>query len=180
MTSESNSTKMNSSATTLVLGGTGRTGRRVMKRLAGRGAATRVGSRSGSPPFDWQHPAGWPAVLDGVDSAYLCYHPDLAVTGAADTVGAFARAAVGAGVSRLLVTTVSVPRAAYLAAMADAGVPREVTDLMGYLFTEVLDGRNAVIGDGVERALGRPARDFADFARAASAAGAWDRTSAVH
>ena len=29
------------------------------------------------------------------------------------------------------------------------------------LFTDVLDGRNANVTDGVERALGRPARDFA-------------------
>jgi hypothetical protein len=45
--------------------------------------------------------------------------------------------------------------------------------LLAYLFTEVLDGRNAHVTDGVERALGRPPRDFRDFARRAAAAGAW-------
>jgi uncharacterized protein YbjT (DUF2867 family) len=35
--------------TTLVLGGTGKTGRRVVERLAARGPPTRVGSLSGEP-----------------------------------------------------------------------------------------------------------------------------------
>ncbi|MGH9230478.1 MAG: NmrA family transcriptional regulator, partial [Acidimicrobiales bacterium] len=38
---------------TLVLGGTGKTGRRVVDRLTARGLPVRVGSRSGQPPFDW-------------------------------------------------------------------------------------------------------------------------------
>ena len=43
-----------------------------------------------------------------------------------------------------------------------------------YLFTEVLDGRNAhPQPTACERALGRPPRDFADYARDAAAAGAW-------
>lgn len=37
----------------LVLGSTGKTGRRVAERLMARGAAVRHGSRSGTPPFDW-------------------------------------------------------------------------------------------------------------------------------
>ena len=39
---------------TLVLGGTGKTGRRVAERLTARGLAVRIGSRSGAPPFDWE------------------------------------------------------------------------------------------------------------------------------
>jgi hypothetical protein len=42
------------------------------------------------------------------------------------------------------------------------------------VFTEVLDGRNAHLADGVQRALGRPPRDFADYARDAAATGIWD------
>jgi hypothetical protein len=38
-----------------------------------------------------------------------------------------------------------------------------------------LDGRNAWLGDGVQRALGRPPRDFADYARDTAATGTWDR-----
>ena len=45
--------------------------------------------------------------------------------------------------------------------------------LVHYLFTTVLDGRNAHLTDGVQRALGRPPRDFSDYAREAAAAGAW-------
>ncbi len=276
----------------LVLGATGRTGRRVMHRLAARGLPARAGSRRGTPPFEWHNPAGWDEVIDGTRAAYLCYHPDLAVPGAADIVGAFARAAVDAGMSRLVlltgrgedaaqrteslvrsaaagspttvtvvrcswfaqnfsegffrdevltgqvampvgdvlepfvdvddvadvvtaaltepghagqvyevtgprlltfhravaeiadatgrfITTVAVPTADYIGASAAAGEPAEVLELMTYLFTEVLDGRNANVGDGVERALGRPARDFTDFARRASAAGAWTPARAV-
>jgi hypothetical protein len=37
----------------------------------------------------------------------------------------------------------------------------------------VLDGRNASFQDGLELALGRPPRDFADYARRTAAAGAW-------
>ena len=53
------------------------------------------------------------------------------------------------------------------------GVPRDVVSLLRYLFAEVLDGRNASLADGVQRALGRPARDFREFARRAAAGGAW-------
>jgi hypothetical protein len=42
------------------------------------------------------------------------------------------------------------------------------------VFAQVLDGRNTWMGDGVQRALGRPPRDFADFARDAAATGVWD------
>ena len=44
-------------------------------------------------------------------------------------------------------------------------VPREVVELLGYLFTTVLDGRNSSVADGVWRALGMAPRDFTDFAR---------------
>ena len=53
------------------------------------------------------------------------------------------------------------------------GVPEEFVELLTYLFREVLDGRNADTTDGVERALGRPPRDFATYARAAAATGIW-------
>ena len=43
----------------LVLGGTGKTGRRVVSRLEERGLPVRSGSRSGEPPFDWGTPGSW-------------------------------------------------------------------------------------------------------------------------
>jgi uncharacterized protein YbjT (DUF2867 family) len=50
----------NAQRTTLVLGGRGKTGRRVVQRLEARGMPMRVGSRSGEPPFDWEDEATWP------------------------------------------------------------------------------------------------------------------------
>jgi hypothetical protein len=38
---------------------------------------------------------------------------------------------------------------------------------------EVVDGRNAQLADGVQRALGREPRDFTEFARATAASGVW-------
>lgn len=87
---------------TLVLGGTGKTGRRVAERLAARGIQTRAASRSTSPAFDWAEPATWPAVLDGVTAVYINYAPDLAVPGAADRIRAFTGRAVRSGVRRLV------------------------------------------------------------------------------
>jgi hypothetical protein len=62
----------------------------------------------------------------------------------------------------------------YAAAAAGQGVPAEVLELLTYLFSEVLDGRNARVADGVRRALGREPRDFAVYARDAGASGVWD------
>jgi uncharacterized protein YbjT (DUF2867 family) len=47
----------------LVLGGTGKTGRRVVARLKACGVPVRVGSRSGKPPFDWEVRSTWAPVL---------------------------------------------------------------------------------------------------------------------
>jgi uncharacterized protein YbjT (DUF2867 family) len=270
--------------TTLVIGGTGKTGRRVVERLAAEGVPTRVGSRSGEPPFDWQRRATWGPALAGADRAYLTYLPDVAAPGAADTVGDLAAEAVSRGVRRLVLLSgrgeeeaqraeqalqasgadwtvvraswfdqnfdeglflpavlageVALPVGDVLEPFVDAddiaavavaaltedghagrtyemtgprlmtfadaiesiaqasgrsvgfrtvglqdftaglaaqGVPGDVVDLTRYLFAEVLDGRNARLGDGVQQALGRQPRDFDDYARAAAAAGAWGR-----
>ena len=61
----------------------------------------------------------------------------------------------------------------YASLLAEQNVPAEFVSLMNYLFTEVLDGRNAHLTDGVQRALGRPPRDFADFARETATTGIW-------
>lgn len=267
--------------TTLVLGGTGKTGRRVVERLRQRGLPVRVGSRHGSPPFDWEDPKTWGPALDGVDAVYVSYHPDLAVPGAPETVRAFADAALDRQARRLVLLSgrgeeeaqraersvqesgadVTIVRCAwfmqnfsedfmtdavmrgeivlpggdarepfvdaddiadvtvhaltepghvsevyeltsprlytladvaaeltratgrtirytpvsveeYAAAAVDHGVPAEFVDFLTYLFTEVF-GHNATITDGVQRALGRPRRDFADYAQRTAAAGAW-------
>jgi uncharacterized protein YbjT (DUF2867 family) len=270
--------------TILVLGGTGKTGRRILERLAARGVPCRVGSRSGEPPFDWDDQTTWAPVLEGVEAAYLSFHPDLAVPGAAATVSEFATLAVEHGVRRLVLLSgrgeeeaqrteelvrataaeVTIVRAswfcqnfsesfmldgvlggvvalpaegvrepfvdavdvaavaaaaltqkghggqvyevtgprlltfaeavdeiaaasgrklryvpmaldAYAAALAEEEVPEDAIALLSYLFGEVLDGRNESVTDGVERALGRRARDFREYARDTATTGVWHR-----
>ncbi|WP_329108102.1 NmrA family NAD(P)-binding protein [Micromonospora sp. NBC_01699] len=86
----------------LVLGGTGKTGRRVVTRLTATNRAVRVGSRTGDPPFEWTDERTWAGVLAGVESVYLVYYPDLAAPDAVDTIRAFTGRAVAAGVRRLV------------------------------------------------------------------------------
>ena len=62
----------------------------------------------------------------------------------------------------------------YAAMLEGAGVPADYAALVHYLFTTVLDGRNAHVTDGVERALGRRPRDFADYVRDAVGSGIWE------
>jgi uncharacterized protein YbjT (DUF2867 family) len=273
---------MHQRGSTLVLGGTGKTGRRVVERLEARGLPVRVGSRSADPPFDWEDRATWASVLDRVSSVYVSHYLD-ALPGAAETVGAFAEQSVASGATRLVhlsgrgereaelveqavrdsgaevtilrstwfsqnfsetyfrdfvlegevalpagdvpepfvdaddIADVAIaaltddrhigqlyeltgPRLlsfaealqeiaeatgreiryvpssldSFASGMAAQGVPDDVVDLLTYLFSEVLDGRNAHLGDGVERALGRQPRDFRDYAREAAATGVWD------
>jgi uncharacterized protein YbjT (DUF2867 family) len=273
----------NAENTTLVLGGTGKTGRRVVERLTERGLPVRVGSRSGSPRFDWEDHSTWAQALGGVAGVYLTYYPDLAVPGAVEATRSFAELAVRSGVRRLVLLSgrgepeaeraeqavrdtgaeltilrstwfmqnfgedymldhvlsgqIRLPRgevptpfldaddiadvavasltddrhvgelyeltgprsltlaqvAAEIAAAtgreieyvpvsleqhaaeaAEHGAPAEVIDLLTYLFSEVVDGRNTATMDGVRRALGREPRDFAEFARDVAASGIWD------
>ncbi|GGT21776.1 NAD(P)H-binding protein [Nonomuraea spiralis] len=261
--------------TILVLGGTGKTGRRIADRLTSLGLPVRIGSRSATPSFDWADRATWPAALDGVEAVYVSYYPDLALPGAYEDVREFTRLAVEAGVRRLVllsgrgepgaeasertvresgaewtivrcgwfmqnfsegflldqvldgvlaipvadvaepfvdaddiadvavaaltqdghagrlyeltgprlltfadaaaelsratgrtITSVQVTPEEYVAAAVEVGVPKEEAEGLTGLFTEVLDGRNAHLEDGVRQALGRPARDFTDYARA--------------
>jgi len=88
--------------TTLVLGGTGKTGRRVAERLQALGIPVRIGTRAGQPPFDWEDRSTWGPALDGMGSVYVSYYPDLAAPGAVEVVGSFADLAVKHGVSRLV------------------------------------------------------------------------------
>jgi uncharacterized protein YbjT (DUF2867 family) len=275
-------TSNNSHGTTLVVGGTGKTGRRVAERLQALDRPVRIGSRSGAPPFDWEDRATWAPALQGTTAAYVSYFPDLAVPGAPEAIAAFAAQALEAGTRRLVLLSgrgeeeaqraeqalaesgadwtivrcswfsqnfsesymlepvlagevvlpagdvpepfvdaddiaevavaaltqdghsgrlyeltgprlltfadavAEIARASgreirfvpvtieeYAGALAQDGVPDDVVWLLRYLFTEVLDGRNASVADGVELALGRPPRDFADYARRTAAAGVW-------
>jgi len=48
-----------------------------------------------------------------------------------------------------------------------------IADVFTAIARETLDGRNAHLTDGVQRALGRPPRDFSEFASIAAQAGTW-------
>jgi uncharacterized protein YbjT (DUF2867 family) len=275
--------------TILVLGGTGKTGRRIIQRLQARGRPVRVGTPSATPPFDWTDEATWPRALDGVESVYVTYYPDLAVPGAAEAVGTFADVALARGVRRLVLLSGrneegarrgeqalrqsgadwTIVRSAFMAQNFNEGfflesvlagevafpagedlaepfidaddiadvavaaltgeghvgqlyevtgprllgwaqavaevaaaagrpvryvpvslgeyasllienqVPADYVKMLTDVFTEVLDGRNAYLSDGVQRALGRQPHDFADYARASAATGVWNGSAAA-
>ncbi len=63
-----------------------------------------------------------------------------------------------------------VSMADFLAGLEAYDVPSDYREMLGWLFSEVLDGRNSIPGDGVDRVLGRTATDFGDFARRTAAA----------
>jgi uncharacterized protein YbjT (DUF2867 family) len=267
--------------TALILGDTGKTGRRVVARLNSAGHSVRVGSRSAAVPFDWDDRSTWAELLHDVDAAYIVYAPDVSIPGADEQVGAFAKLARQSGVRRLVLLSgrgeqgainsessvrsafpdativtaswfaqnfsedfladfvaagdialpagtvaepfvdaediadivasalttddhqgkryeVTGPRLLTLAdvaadltaatgrtitytpvtaeesarRMTQQGVAPELIEMLTHLFTEVLDGRNASLADGVQQALGRPPRDFAAYARDAAGTGA--------
>jgi uncharacterized protein YbjT (DUF2867 family) len=269
---------------TLVLGGTGKTGRRVAERLQARGIDTLIASRSANPSFDWNDSSNWHEVLEGVTSAYISYAPDLAIPGATDAVRRFVELAVSHGVKRLVLLSgrgekeaqaceqviqasevewtvvraswfmqnfsegefltmvqdgaitlpasdipepfidvndiadvavaalteeghayevyevtgprlltfselaqeisraadreiqfIQIPKDDFNQAISDSGAAADIAWLLNYLFETVLDGRNASLGDGVQRALGREPADFSDFARRVAARGNWNR-----
>lgn len=68
---------------------------------------------------------------------------------------------------------VPISKQALAEGMAQSDAPPEIAWLLNYLFDTVLDGRNAYVCDGVQRALGRAPTDFAEFARRSAASGAW-------
>jgi uncharacterized protein YbjT (DUF2867 family) len=73
-----------------------------------------------------------------------------------------------------LIRYVQIPQEAFAAGLTQAGVPADYIELLNYLFTTVLDGRNQHLTDGVQRALGRGPRDFREYARDVAATGVWD------
>ncbi|GAC67203.1 NAD(P)H-binding protein [Gordonia soli] len=86
-----------SNDTVLVLGASGKTGRRVAARLRVMGCPVRTASRSSAHRFDWSDPDTWDPVLAGVGSVYLV--PPTFVGPVAD----FVARAEAAGVQRLVV-----------------------------------------------------------------------------
>ena len=62
----------------------------------------------------------------------------------------------------------------FAAELRGAGLPEDEAAGLTELFAAIFDGRNESLADGVQRALGRAPRDFAEYARRAAATGAWD------
>ena len=67
---------------------------------------------------------------------------------------------------------VPITLAQFHAAMTEIG-GTFIADVFTHVCEEALDGRNEWLGDGVQRALGRHPRDFADFCQRAAATGSW-------
>ena len=85
---------MTTHGTVLVLGGSGKTGRRIVERLRAREIPVRVGSRCAVPAFVWEDRATWGPALAGATAVYVSYYPDIAVPGAPEAVAALARQAL--------------------------------------------------------------------------------------
>lgn len=162
--------------TNLITSGTGKTGRRIVHLLEARGMPVRVGSRSGSPPFDWDRRPTWGPALDGVSAVYVAFHPDIAVPGAAETVAAFADQAIAAGAQRLVLLSGRGEEEAQHAERAVRAVAPGATIVRAswfaqnfsedFLLDDVLAGTVALPVDGVRE----PFVDADDIAAVAAAA----------
>lgn len=69
---------------------------------------------------------------------------------------------------------IQVPAEIYRQELVKAQLPAPWVDLVLYLFTTVLDGRNTPVTDGVRQALGRPAKAFSAYARRTASTGVWN------
>ncbi|TVL88006.1 NAD(P)H-binding protein [Streptomyces sp. SAJ15] len=80
----------------LVLGATGKTGRRLVRRLREQGASVRAASRSSAVRFDWTEPATWEPAVAGAAAVYLITPEE------AEPVHDFVGRAAAAGVRRFV------------------------------------------------------------------------------
>ena len=86
----------------LVLGGTGKTGRRVVERLTAMKLPVAIGSRNTQPAFDWENSAMWVEVLQDINKVYITFQPDLAIPSAVETITEFVKTAKESGVQHLV------------------------------------------------------------------------------
>ncbi|WP_323756035.1 NmrA family NAD(P)-binding protein [Roseivirga sp.] len=84
----------------LVIGGMGKTGRKVVEQLKTQNYPVRIGSRRASIPFDWNDETTWGKALEGIEKMYITYQPDLAVPGALDSIEALIKQAKRSGVKK--------------------------------------------------------------------------------
>lgn len=92
---------MNTATQHLIIGSTGKTGSRVMAGLQAMGFNPKGASRHGEVHFDWEDPTSWSAALNGVESVYLTYYPDLAISKAPEDISRFCALAKMKGVKHI-------------------------------------------------------------------------------
>ncbi len=93
---------MQTQGTILVLGATGKTGRKIVTNLEAAGAGVRAGSRNAQIPFQWEDRSTWDAALTDISTIYISYYPDLAVESAPADVTALIELAKAKGVKKLV------------------------------------------------------------------------------
>ena len=161
--------------TTLITGGTGKTGSRVAHRLDARGHSIRAVTRHSEPRFDWYDESTWDGALVGCTSAYVTFQPDIGVPGADVVLGAFARRAVGLGCTRLVLLSgrgeesTRDAEAAFIASGADWTILRSAFFFQN--FTEAFWAEEIATGSltMVEHTVSEPFVDADDLADVAVA-----------
>ena len=93
---------MKNTSNILVIGGTGKTGRKVASKLTTLGHNVRIGSRSASPSFDWDNPETWAEAMQGMEKIYITFQPDLAVPGALEAIEELTKQAIRCGIKKLV------------------------------------------------------------------------------
>lgn len=87
----------------LVLGGNGKTGRRVAALLeTHKDVEVRIGSRSATIPFDWEKAETWLNAIKDIDIVYITFQPDLAVPTAPEIIQKFTTLAAQNGVEKMV------------------------------------------------------------------------------
>ena len=86
----------------LIIGKNAKTGQRVDRRLQALGYTTRAVSRSTSPAFDWEDPNTWRTALEGTESAYVTFYPDLAIPTAEQAIRDFVELAKVSGLQHVV------------------------------------------------------------------------------
>ena len=86
----------------LVIGGNGKTGRRVAQQLSALDHMVRIGSRKNDPKFDWEDASTYSEALRGMDRAYITYYPDLAVPGAKEAITTLTEVALREGLEKVV------------------------------------------------------------------------------
>lgn len=112
--------------TTLILGGAGRSGSRILNRLIAADVPVRRASRRTG--FDWDDRATWATSLGGIRAAYVCFTPDLAFPGVPEKMEALGILAANQGVERLVLLSGRGEEGARAseAALRSGGVPTTV------------------------------------------------------